>query len=124
MRNPHLGSPLSSAFSPSEWVEVQKLAVKKIAKTRAEYPWCVYMLENVDGSKLYTGITNDMGARLTKHNAGKGAKATRAKRPWSLVWRFLCGTKQEALRFEAKIKKLPRAKKLEIIAESVGLLSR
>jgi putative endonuclease len=122
MRNPHLGSSLKSAFSDEEWEDVQKLAVAKIAKTRAEYPWCVYILENADRSKLYTGITNDLPARVETHNAGKGAKATRPGRPWKLVWRFLCQTKREAAMFEVRIKKLPRTKKLTMVRESQTLL--
>lgn len=87
------------------------------------YPWCVYILENCDASKLYTGITNDLPARVEKHNAGKGAKATRAKRPWKLVWRFLCKTKHEAAFFEVRIKKLPRAKKLVMVQESLSIMA-
>ena len=39
-------------------------------------PWLVYIVRCNDGS-LYTGITNDLAARLKKHNAGTGAKYTR-----------------------------------------------
>lgn len=38
----------------------------------------MYVLECADGS-LYTGYTTDVEKRLKTHNAGKGAKYTRAR---------------------------------------------
>jgi putative endonuclease len=92
------------------------------AVSLAEFPWCIYMLENRDQTRIYTGITNDLQGRLAKHNAGKGAKATRAGRPWKLVWRFFVRTKGEALKWEARLKKLPRAEKLAMVREQRSLL--
>ena len=73
--------------------------------------WYVYLVECSDGT-LYCGCTNDLERRVIKHNAGKGAKYTRSRRPV----RMLCSrgrmTKSEALRLEAAIKKLPRRDKL------------
>ena len=40
----------------------------------------VYLLRCADGT-LYTGCTNDLDRRLAAHNAGKGAKFTRSRRP-------------------------------------------
>ena len=40
----------------------------------------MYVLECADGS-LYTGYTTDVEKRLKTHNAGKGAKYTRARLP-------------------------------------------
>src|SRR5439155_300411 len=42
--------------------------------------WTVYMLRCRDGS-LYTGITNDLTRRLTRHNAGTASAYTRARPP-------------------------------------------
>ena len=44
----------------------------------------MYVLECADGS-LYTGYAVDVQARLAAHNAGKGAKYTRARLPVSLL---------------------------------------
>ena len=44
----------------------------------------MYVLECADGS-LYTGYAVDVRARLAVHNAGKGAKYTRARLPVSLL---------------------------------------
>ena len=74
----------------------------------------VYMLRCKDGS-LYTGWTNDLEHRLAMHNSGRGAKYTRGRGPLELVYSEACGTRGDALRREAAIKRLPRAKKLRLI---------
>ena len=74
----------------------------------------VYILRCGDGT-LYTGWTNDLDKRLKTHAAGKGAKYTRARLPVTLVYAESLPTKSEALRREAALKRLSRAKKLELI---------
>ena len=44
----------------------------------------VYLLRCSDGT-LYTGCTNNLDRRLAAHNAGKGTKYTRSRRPVALV---------------------------------------
>ena len=44
-----------------------------------------YMVRCRDGS-LYTGWTNCIEKRIQQHNAGMGAKYTRARRPVELVY--------------------------------------
>lgn len=71
----------------------------------------VYLLRCADGS-LYGGWTNHLSRRLAAHNAGKaGAKYTKSRRPVTLVYCEAYGTRGEAMRREAQIKKLPRAEK-------------
>lgn len=48
-------------------------------------PWFVYIVRCRDGS-LYTGATNDLDKRVRAHNAGKGARYTRSRRPVELVF--------------------------------------
>ena len=72
-----------------------------------------YMVRCADGS-LYTGWTNDLEKRVKCHNAGKGAKYTKCRRPVELVYFEAFETKQEAMRREAAIKRLPRAEKLRL----------
>ena len=76
----------------------------------------MYVLECADGS-LYTGYTTDVEKRLKTHNAGKGAKYTKSRRPVILVYYEEYGTKSEALRREAAIKKLSRQEKLRMIRQ-------
>ncbi|HRH32467.1 MAG TPA: GIY-YIG nuclease family protein, partial [bacterium] len=47
--------------------------------------WFVYILRCKNNS-LYTGITNNLESRVAKHQAGKGAKYTRAFGPVTLVY--------------------------------------
>ncbi|MEF2954650.1 MAG: GIY-YIG nuclease family protein [Blautia sp.] len=75
-----------------------------------------YMLKCKDGS-LYTGWTTDLDKRVACHNAGKGAKYTRARRPVELVYFEQFQTREEAMRRECEIKKLSRKQKEELIKQ-------
>ncbi len=76
--------------------------------------WCVYMLRCRDGS-LYTGATNDLPARLARHQRGKGAAYTRSRLPVTLVFSERVKDRSAALRREAFLKRLPRTKKLSLL---------
>lgn len=78
----------------------------------------VYLLRCADGT-LYTGFTNDLARRLAAHNAGRGAKYTRGRRPVELVYWESFSNKSSALRREYAIKQLPRRQKLALIQSSV-----
>lgn len=78
----------------------------------------VYLLRCADGT-LYTGFTNDLARRLATHNAGRGAKYTRGRRPVELVYWESFSNKSSALRREYAIKQLPRRQKLTLIQSSV-----
>ncbi|MBB1115749.1 GIY-YIG nuclease family protein [Stenotrophomonas sp. W1S232] len=74
-------------------------------------PWFVYLLECADGS-YYAGITTDVDARLAAHQAGKGARYTRAHRPLRVLASRAYPDRSSALRAEWQLKQLPRARKL------------
>ena len=76
--------------------------------------WVVYILECSDGS-FYTGISNNVEARINTHNASKGAKYTKSRLPVTLVFQENTFNKSESLRREIEIKKLTRKKKRELI---------
>ena len=78
-----------------------------------------YLLRCADGS-LYCGWTNDPERRLSAHNAGRGGKYTRARRPVSLVWLERFPTKEEAMRREYRVKRMSRTAKLRLIGEDAG----
>lgn len=80
----------------------------------------VYLLRCADGT-LYTGFTNDLARRLAAHNAGRGAKYTRGRRPVELVYWESFSNKSSALRREYAIKQLPRRQKLTLIQSSAPL---
>jgi putative endonuclease len=77
--------------------------------------WIVYMLECADKS-LYTGITNDLDRRMAEHTAGKGAKYTKGRGPFQLVYRETCQGRAEASRRETAIKSLDRVKKRQLFS--------
>ena len=73
-----------------------------------------YILKCKDDS-LYTGWTNDLKKRITSHNAGKGAKYTKARRPVELVYYEEFQTREEAMKREYAIKQLSRKDKEALI---------
>lgn len=77
--------------------------------------WVVYILHCADGT-LYTGITPDLEARLAKHREGKGAKYTRGRGPYTVLFTEPHPTKGEALRRERAIKSMRKSQKLTLIA--------
>lgn len=76
----------------------------------------VYMLRCGDGS-IYSGYATDPRRRAAEHNKGQGAKYTRSRLPVELVYFERFPTRGEALKREAALKKLGRAKKLALISE-------
>jgi putative endonuclease len=72
--------------------------------------WHIYLLRCRDGS-FYTGIARDVGARFAQHAAGRGARYTRGRGPLALVYVEPAADRGEALRREAAIRRLDRAKK-------------
>jgi putative endonuclease len=70
----------------------------------------VYLLRCADGS-LYCGWTNDLDRRLAAHQAGTASRYTRSRLPVELAWSCVMETRSEAMREEARIKRLPRAAK-------------
>lgn len=77
----------------------------------------MYVLECADGS-LYTGYTTNIEKRLNTHNAGKGAKYTRARLPVALLYQEEFPNKASAMSAEALFKKKTRKEKLEYINKS------
>lgn len=78
----------------------------------------VYIVRCKDDS-LYTGWTNNLEKRIQAHNSGTGAKYTRAHGPVCLVWQQEFETKQEAMRQEAKIKKMKKIEKENLIKKYI-----
>ncbi len=73
--------------------------------------WVCYIVECSDGS-YYTGTSNNPEARVKKHNSGKGAKYTRARRPVKLIVYSREMSRSDACKLECSIKSLPRSKKI------------
>ncbi len=76
--------------------------------------WHVYMVRCADGS-LYTGIALDVEERVNRHNAGKGAKYTRARLPVVLARTETMKSESAARKREAQIKKMTKAEKESLV---------
>ena len=81
--------------------------------------WFVYILRCADDS-LYTGITTDKVRRLSEHNKGTAAKYTRVRTPVSMIYSEDAQDRSSATKRDMAIKKLSRAKKLELITTSIS----
>ena len=75
-----------------------------------------YIVECSDHT-LYTGWTNDLEKRIDAHNAGKGAKYTKTRRPVRLVYFETFDTKEEAMSREYRIKRMSRLEKMTLISK-------
>ena len=77
----------------------------------------VYILSSQNKGKLitYTGYTKNLSKRIMLHNLGKGAKFTRG-RFWKLIFKKKFINKNNALRFEYKVKN-NRSLKMKLINE-------
>ena len=93
--------------------------------------YLLYIVECADGT-YYTGIATDVQRRLGEHNGtsrvkrrakcarGKGARYTSARRPVALVFEAPFPTRSDALKAEARVKRLTRRQKQHMIAGVAG----
>jgi putative endonuclease len=79
----------------------------------------VYLLRCADDS-LYCGWTTDLARRLAAHRAGTASRYTRSRLPVELAAVVEVADRSAALRQEARIKRLPRAAKLQLVREAHG----
>ena len=66
---------------------------------------------------LYTGVTTNLAQRIAKHTNGTGAKYTRGRGPFNVLFTEEHATKSAALQRELRIKKMTRAQKLALAGE-------
>lgn len=84
--------------------------------SEAETLYSLYLLRCNDGS-LYTGIATDVGRRLAEHDGNlRGARYLRGRQPLELVFQAVVGSRGRASQLEYRIKRLPRGRKLALIA--------
>jgi len=78
--------------------------------------WWLYLLD-CDG-RLYTGISTDPERRYQEHLRGgaRGGRFTRSATRVALLWQLPIGDRSLALRAEHRLKRLPRARKLALVA--------
>lgn len=77
----------------------------------------VYILQSeVDGS-FYIGQTQDIEARLIKHNKGYN-RSTKNKRPWKVIKTFEVKDRKEAVKLERKLKSYKKREAILRIIDS------
>jgi len=78
--------------------------------------WYLYLVRCDNGS-LYTGISTDVARRFAQHRGegGAGSKYLKGRVPLTLVFQRNLGSKSLALKVERKVKKLPKARKEELV---------
>ncbi len=77
-------------------------------------PFYCYILECADGT-LYTGWTTDPPRRESQHNAGRGSRYTRTRRPVKLVYVEELPDRTGAMKRERAIKAMAREEKKKLI---------
>lgn len=80
----------------------------------------LYVVECADGS-WYTGYTTDVERRVAAHNAGRGAKYTKARRPVQLVAQAAFASKHMAMSAEYHFKQLDRGTKVALVAQACAV---
>ncbi len=76
--------------------------------------WKIYILQCADDS-FYTGITTDLTRRIAQHEAGKGARYTKGRGPFKLVYQEKSSNRSEASKRELAIKALSRDEKCLLV---------
>lgn len=105
----HTGADCEKIASP----EAVSVCVGEVSSAPSDLHY-MYVLRCADGT-LYTGYTTDVAHRADVHNAGKGAKYTRARRPVELAAAAEFPTKHQAMSAEYRFKRLSREEKLAFL---------
>lgn len=83
------------------------------------FMYFVYIVRCADTS-LYIGTAAVLHKRIHAHNHLKsGARYTRSRRPVRLVKYLICDSKSQALKLEAKLKKLNKKQKEIFISNEI-----
>jgi len=77
-------------------------------------PYHFYLARCSDNS-LYAGYCANLEDREAKHNAGTGAKYTRAHLPVKIVYSESFETRSDAMKREAEVKKWNKVKKEKLL---------
>lgn len=80
----------------------------KSSRKKPEGPWTCYALSSLDGTRSYTGQTNNFERRLRQHNGEikGGARYTKTKDAWTPIFRVTqFKTLRSVLQFEIAMKK-------------------
>ena len=63
----------------------------------------IYILYSIEFDRHYVGQTQDLHARLDRHNKGY-VKSTKKYKHWNLKWSMQVGSRSKSMKIESKIK--------------------
>ena len=75
-------------------------------------PYFIYILQSLVDGTYYIGSTQDLEARLERHNEGR-SKYTKPKRPWKMIYYEEYDRRSNAARREKEIKSRKSRKLIE-----------
>jgi putative endonuclease len=84
---------------------------------RRERRYWVYLMASKRNGTLYIGVTNDLSRRVYEHREGLIEGFTKTYGVKHLVWFEDFPTAMDAIRREKRLKKYPRAWKINLIRE-------
>ncbi|MCD4769074.1 MAG: GIY-YIG nuclease family protein [Bacteroidales bacterium] len=67
----------------------------------------VYILESEENNKYYIGQTEDLDARLERHNSGRN-RSTKSGRPWKIKFWQEYKSRKEAIKIERFLKRMKK----------------
>jgi putative endonuclease len=85
--------------------------------------WFTYIVECSDKT-LYTGTTNNLDERISKHNEGTGAKYTRGRGPVKILYSHSFESRSEACKHEYELKQLSKTAKVDIVQSTHNEMNR
>jgi putative endonuclease len=81
----------------------------------SEHQFWVYIMTSSSLSAMYTGVTNDLGCRVTEHRLGKGSEFVKQYRVTRLVYAEEFEQIEEAIAREKQLKGWKRIRKNELV---------
>lgn len=117
---PGAGLAGAKSFPRRKYQHGRAMAVVMMKKE--ENSWHVYIVCCRDGT-YYTGIARNLARRIREHNSLKsGARYTRSRRPVQLVYAEPAPSRSAAAKREYQLKRMPLARKKELIDAAQLLL--
>ena len=83
-----------------------------------EKDFYVYMMANQRNGTLYKGMTSNLIKRIAEHKTKQGTAFTKKYGITKLVWYKQCGTWEEAVKWEKRLRGYPRQWKINLIEET------
>jgi len=98
-------------------IPIDSTPMDSASKDSTTKPWFIYLVRN-NRNALYAGITTDVERRFSEHQSSgpKAAKALKGKGPLTLEFYYPVADRSIASQLEYRIKKLPKAKKEQLIS--------